>query len=295
MEETPGTPLDPELYRDLVRRALVEDVGPGDVTTSALVPSGAKARATLLAKSTCVLAGLDVAREVCAQVDGRMTWTGAKRDGELCQPGDVIASFYGPASSVLVAERTMLNFLQHLSGIATLTRHFVDAANGALTILDTRKTVPTLRALAKYAVRCGGGVNHRFGLFDGVLIKDNHIRIAGSIAEAVRRVRETIADQVGQADQRRREWAIEVETQSLIEVDQAVEAGVDVIMLDNLSTEDMREAVRRIAGRARIEVSGGIQLDRLAELTTLGVDCVSIGALTHSAPAVDICLDIEIA
>jgi nicotinate-nucleotide pyrophosphorylase (carboxylating) len=201
----------------------------------------------------------------------------------------VIASFYGPASSVLVAERTMLNFLQHLSGIATLTRHFVDAANGALTILDTRKTVPTLRALAKYAVRCGGGVNHRFGLFDGVLIKDNHIRIAGSIAEAVRRVRETIADQ------RRREWAIEVETQSLIEVDQAVEAGVDVIMLDNLSTEDMREAVRRIAGRARIEVSGGIQLDRLAELTTLGVDCVSIGALTHSAPAVDICLDIEIA
>ncbi len=180
-------------------------------------------------------------------------------------------------------ERTALNFLQHLSGIATLTRTFVEAAGGRLTVLDTRKTIPTLRALAKYAVRCGGATNHRVGLYDGVLIKDNHIRIAGTVAEAVRRLRAS-----GSL------LPIEVEAQSLAEVDAAIEAGVDVIMLDNLEEAAMREAVGRIAGRARVEISGGVTLDRMPRLAALGADCVSVGALTHSAPAVDISLELDV-
>src|SRR6185295_1290951 len=173
--------------------------------------------------------------------------------------------------------RQVLNFLQHLSGIATLTRRFVDAAGGRLTILDTRKTIPTFRALAKYAVRCGGGSNHRFGLFDAVLIKDNHIRIAGGVREAIQLVRAAGV-----------KLPIEVEAQSLDQVDAAIEAGVDVIMLDNLDDATIREAVAKIQGAARVEISGGVTLERMHALTTLGADCVSIGALTHSAPAADI-------
>jgi len=188
----------------------------------------------------------------------------------------------GRASSILTAERTALNFLQHLSGIATLTNRFVTATRGRITILDTRKTIPTLRALAKYAVQCGGGTNHRMGLYDAVLIKDNHIRLAGGIAEAIRRVRGRGLD-----------LPIEVEVQSLFEVDQAALARPDVIMLDNLDDDAIAEAVRRIAGRAKIEVSGGITLDRIPALATLGVDVVSVGALTHSAPAADISLEIS--
>src|SRR5689334_4999123 len=180
--------LDPAVYRDLVRRALAEDVGSGDVTTRAIVPPDAMAAATLQAKSPCVVAGLEVAREVFEQVDPGVRFEADVPDGHACHPGDVIARLTGPAASLLVAERTAVNFLQHLSGIATLTRRFVDAAGGRLTVLDTRKTIPTLRALAKYAVRCGGGSNHRFGLFDAVLIKDNHIRLAGGVAEAVQLV-----------------------------------------------------------------------------------------------------------
>jgi nicotinate-nucleotide pyrophosphorylase (carboxylating) len=206
----------------------------------------------------------------------------SKHDGDLCHAEDVIGRVTGPAAALLSAERTALNFLQHLSGIATLTRRFVDAAHGTVTILDTRKTVPTLRALAKYAVRCGGATNHRTGLYDAVLIKDNHIRIAGGIAEAVRRVR------AGEAS-----GPIEVECQSLEEVDQAIAARADVIMLDNLSDAEMREAIARIARRAKVEISGGVTLDRLLLLAALGADCVSVGALTHSAPAADISLEIE--
>lgn len=274
--------LPPDVYRELVRRALAEDLGSGDVTTRAIVPPETVAEATLLAKGTCVLAGLDVAREAFTQADARIRMQVDKHDGDLCHAEDVIGRVTGPAAALLSAERTALNFLQHLSGIATLTRRFVDAAHGAVTILDTRKTVPTLRALAKYAVRCGGATNHRTGLYDAVLIKDNHIRIAGSIEEAVRRVRTSAAA-----------GPIEVECQSLEEVDQAIAARADVIMLDNLDDDAMRDAIGRIARRAKVEISGGVSLDKLLRLAALGADCVSVGALTHSAPAADISLEIE--
>jgi nicotinate-nucleotide pyrophosphorylase (carboxylating) len=275
--------LDPVVYREVVRRAIAEDAGPGDVTTRAIVPAGVQARATMLAKCTCVLAGVDLAHDVFGQVDPGLQFTGIKHDGELCRSGDQIARVQGAAASILTAERTALNFVQHLSGIATLTRQFVDASGGALTVLDTRKTVPTLRPLAKYAVRCGGGVNHRVGLYDGVLIKDNHVRLAGGVAEAVRRFRASGSS-----------LPIQVEAQSLQEVDEALEAAVDAIMLDNLDDAAMREAIRRVGGRARVEISGGITLDRIRLLAMMGADCVSVGALTHSAPAVDISLEVEV-
>ena len=274
------TPLDPALYRDLVRRAIAEDLGAGDITTEAIVPSDVRARGVLLAKGACVLAGLDVAREVFDQVDGSTVFESIKADGQACATGETCGRVSGRAASLLAAERTALNFLQHMSGIATLTRRFVDAAAGRVMILDTRKSVPTLRALAKYAVRCGGGTNHRVGLHDGVLIKDNHIRVAGGIVEAVRRARA-----------RRPGVPIEVETQSLTDVDDALQASADVIMLDNLSDTLVRHAIARIAGRARVEISGGITLERVAMLATVGADCVSVGALTHSAPAADLSLE----
>jgi nicotinate-nucleotide pyrophosphorylase (carboxylating) len=183
---------------------------------------------------------------------------------------------------MLTAERTALNFLQRLSGVATVTRRYVDATGGAITILDTRKTTPTLRVLEKYAVRAGGGTNHRASLDDGILIKDNHIRLGGGVAEVVRKMK---AAQL--------EMPIEIEAQSLEQVDQAIAAGVDVILLDNLPIEEVRVAVRRIAGRAKIELSGGVTLDRIGELARTGADYVSVGALTHSAPAVDLSFELE--
>ncbi len=276
------TPLDPSVYRDLVRRAIAEDLGAGDITTEAIVPDDVRARGVLLAKSPCVLAGLDVAREVFNQIDAATVLDCLKADGDWCMPGETCARVSGRAASLLAAERTALNFLQHLSGIATLTHTFVETAAGRIVILDTRKSVPTLRALAKYAVRCGGGVNHRSGLHDGVLIKDNHIRVAGGIVEAVRRARA-----------RRPGVPVEVETQSLTDVDDALQANADVIMLDNLSDTLVRHAVARIAGRAKVEISGGITLHRLSVLAQLGADCVSVGALTHSAPAADLSLEIQ--
>jgi nicotinate-nucleotide pyrophosphorylase (carboxylating) len=275
-------PIDATVCRDIVRRALAEDVGSGDVTTAATVPASASAKAALVARQPCVLAGLDVAREVFAQVDPALRFEAALRDGNRCEAGQLIARLTGPARAILTGERTALNFLQHLSGIATRTRAFVDASGGRITVLDTRKTVPTLRALARYAVRCGGGTNHRTGLYDGVLVKDNHIRLAGSVAEAV-----------GRARQAAPALPIEVEAQSLDEVRDAVAAGADIIMLDNLDDETMRAAIAAIDGRARVEISGGVTLERMATLATLGADFVSVGALTHSAPAVDISLEID--
>ena len=274
--------LDPVVVRDLVRRALEEDGAARDVTTAATVPPDARGRGTLLAKAALVVAGLDCVREVFAALDGRVRLTPLVADGDACDTGTHIAHVSGPAAALLSGERTALNFLQHLSGIATLTRRFVDAAGGRLAILDTRKTVPGMRALAKYAVRCGGGRNHRRGLDDGVLIKDNHIRLAGGVAEAVGRMRAASA------------LPIEVEAQSLDDVDAAIAAGADTIMLDNLSDAEMAEAVRRIGRRARVEISGGITLDRIPALARIGADFVSVGALTHSAPAADISLEIEI-
>jgi nicotinate-nucleotide pyrophosphorylase (carboxylating) len=282
MKSVPFEPLDPGVYREIVRRALAEDLGWGDVTTEATVTADQRARGILLAKAPCVVAGLDVALEVYRQLDPAVAVRIARADGEPCVPGDVLATLTGSAASLLTAERTALNFLQRLSGIATLTRAFVDAAAGRITILDTRKTTPTLRVLEKYAVRAGGGMNHRSGLDDGILIKDNHIRLAGGVGEAVRRMKAA-----GQ------EMPIEVEAQSLDQVDDALEAGADIVLLDNLSTAEITEAVRRIAGRAKTEISGNVTLARLPELAATGADFVSVGGLTHSAPAVDLSFELE--
>jgi nicotinate-nucleotide pyrophosphorylase (carboxylating) len=282
MKSVPFTPLEPGSYREIVRRALAEDLGWGDVTTEGTIPPDQRARGVLLAKTRCVVAGMAVALEAFRQLDPSVSVRNERHDGDQCAPGDVLASLHGSAASLLTAERTALNFLQRLSGIATMTRRFVEAAGGRVTILDTRKTTPTLRVLEKYAVRAGGGMNHRGGLDDGILIKDNHVRLAGGVEEAVRRMKAA-----GQ------EMPIEVEAQSLEQVDQAVASGADVILLDNLSTADIRAAVRRIGGRAKTEISGGVSLERLPELAATGADYVSIGALTHSAPSVDLSFELE--
>jgi nicotinate-nucleotide pyrophosphorylase (carboxylating) len=274
-------PLAPDAYRDLVRRALAEDVGSGDVTTKATVDETHQARAVLLAKSRCVIAGLDVAAEAFRQLDSAAAVRVHHPDGTPCAPGTEIAEIRGHAAALLTAERTALNFMQRMTGIATLTRQFVEAAAGRITILDTRKTTPLMRTLEKYAVRAGGGVNHRFGLADGVLIKDNHVRLAGGVCAAVARMR---ASNPG--------MPIEVEAQSLSEVADALRAGVDIVLLDNLSTPDIIDAVRQCHGRAKTEISGGVTLARMPELAATGADYVSIGALTHSAPAADLSLEI---
>ncbi len=266
--------LDPSAYRDLVRRALEEDIGSGDVTTLGAVDPQRRSRAQLVAKSPCVIAGLDVAEEAFRQVDQWTVLTRHLQDGDQCPPGVLVAEIDGSAAGLLTAERTALNFLQRLSGIATLTRRFVDAAAGRITVLDTRKTTPTLRALEKYAVRCGGGTNHRAGLYDAVLIKENHARLAGGIRVAVERIRDA-----------GRNLPIEVEAQSLGEVDEALEARADIILLDNLATADIAEST---------EISGGVTLARMPELAVTGADFVSVGALTHSAPAADLSLEIEL-
>ena len=282
MKHVPFEPLDAGLYRDLVRRALAEDFGWGDVTTEGIIDAQQKAHAVILAKSRCVIAGLDIASEAFRQLDPSVTITVRHADSSWCEPGSVVAEYDGHASGLLTAERTALNFLQRLSGIATLTRRFVDAAAGRITVLDTRKTTPLLRALEKYAVRAGGGTNHRSGLDDGILIKDNHVRLAGGVGNAVSRMRA-----------KTREMATEVEAQSLQQVDDALAAGADIILLDNLSTRDIETAVRKCRGRAKTEISGGVTLARMPELAATGADYVSIGALTHSAPAVDLSFEIE--
>jgi len=280
-------PLDPGLYRDLVRRALEEDLGAGDITTDATVAAGQDARGVFLVKADCVVAGIDVALEAFRQAARNgsprpLSFTVRKPDGERCKPGDEIAEVLGSARTLLMGERTALNFLQRLSGIATRARRFVEAAGGRIQVLDTRKTTPTLRALEKYAVRAGGATNHRMGLFDAILIKDNHIRLAGGVGAAVAGVR---GRQPG--------LPVEIEAQSLGQVDEALAAGADIVLVDNLGSEEIREAVRRARGRAKIEISGGVTLERLCELAATGADYVSVGALTHSAPAVDISFEIE--
>jgi len=275
-------PIAPEAYRDLVRQALAEDRGLGDATSDVTIAKGTRARGTIVAKSDLVVAGLDVAAEAFRQLDPRSVFEVRWGDGSRVQPGEVVANVRGDAHALLGAERTALNFLQRLSGIATLTAKFVDAAGGGITILDTRKTTPTLRALEKYAVRAGGGANHRFGLFDLVLIKDNHARLAGGVGAAIRRAR---AASPG--------LPIEVEAQTVAEAGEAVEQGADIILLDNMSTGDIRRAVALIGGRAKTEISGGVTLQRVAELATTGADFVSVGALTHSVTAADISFEIE--
>ncbi len=274
--------LDPALYRDIVRRALDEDMGSGDITTDATVSAAERARGVFLVKTDCVLAGLDVAFEAFRQLDAEVRTTLRRRDGDRCAPGEEVASVTGSARALLTAERTALNFLQRLSGIATRTRLFVNAAAGRITVLDTRKTTPTFRALEKYAVAAGGGANHRFGLFDAILIKDNHVRLAGGVVAAVARVRA-----------KRPDVPVEIEAQSLSQVDEALQGGADIILADNLSLEDLKETVRRARGRAKVEISGGVTLERMPNLAATGADYVSVGALTHSAPAADISFEIE--
>jgi nicotinate-nucleotide pyrophosphorylase (carboxylating) len=282
MKSVPFGPLEPALYVEAVRRALAEDLGWGDVTTEATVDPTLPARGVIVAKCQCVIAGLDVAAETFRQLDPGAEFSPQVHDSDRVSPGTIVAKVTGSAAGMLTAERTALNFLQRLSGIATLTRQYVDAAGGRITILDTRKTTPTLRALEKYAVRAGGGTNHRAGLDDGVLIKDNHIRLAGGVAAALERMKRAC-----------KEMPIEIEAQSLAQVEEVITAGADVILLDNLSIEEVREAIRRVRGRAQIELSGGVTLERIAELSHTGANYVSVGALTHSAPASDLSFELE--
>jgi nicotinate-nucleotide pyrophosphorylase (carboxylating) len=236
----------------------------------------------LVMKSAGVVAGLDVAIESFRQLDPDARVTVLRRDGQWCEPGESIAEITGSARALLTAERTALNFLQRLSGIATLARRFVEASRGRIVVLDTRKTTPTFRTLEKYAVRAGGGTNHRMSLDDGVLIKDNHIRLAGGVRVAVSRVKKAQLP-----------YPVEVEVENLNEVDEALQAGADILLLDNMETADIQEAVRRCRGRAKTEISGGVSLDRIPELACTGADFVSSGALTHSAAAADISFEIE--
>ncbi len=271
-----------EDYLPLIEWALAEDLGEaGDITTAALPDQPAEA--LLLSKADGVLAGSEVFGAVFRRVDPAARVIFRKKDGQPVQPGEPVAVVDGSVRSILAAERTALNFLCYLSGIATETRRFVDAARGKVAILDTRKTLPGYRALAKAAVRAGGGANHRLGLYDLVLIKDNHIDRAGSIGRVVSLVR-------GRWGER---FRIEVECRTQAEVAEALAAGVDIIMLDNMSTEEIRRAVGVIGGRARVEASGNMTLERVKELGGTGVDCISVGRLTHSAMALDFSLDIR--
>ena len=270
---------------EIVTAALVEDLAGGDITTAATVASTARAVARAVAKSALVVAGGDVFARVFYEVDPGLRVERKLADGARAEPGAVLWEVEGSARSILMGERTALNFAQRLSGIATLTSRFVDAvpAGSTLRVVDTRKTTPGLRALERHAVRCGGGKNHRNDLGSAVLIKDNHIAAAGGITAAIERARQNAAHTS----------RVEVEVESLAALDEALAAGADIVMLDNFAPADVTQAVQRARGRALVEVSGGITLERIAELARAGVDVVSVGALTHSAPAADISLDLE--
>jgi nicotinate-nucleotide pyrophosphorylase (carboxylating) len=265
--------------RLIIHEALKEDVGTGDITSVAAIPPESTSNASLIAKSPLVVAGLPFVEETFRQVDPSIVYEALVKDGELMLAGGVIARASGLTRGLLMAERVSLNILQHLSGIATLTARFVgEVAGTQARILDTRKTMPQMREMQKYAVRMGGGVNHRMGLYDGILIKDNHIVGAGGITRAVRKAQAARAD----------DMPIEVECETLDQVREALDCGVDIIMLDNMTVDLMAEAVGIIAGRAKTEASGNVTLDNVREIALTGVDFISVGALTHSAPAADI-------
>jgi len=267
----------------LIELALEEDLGPGDVTTQALIPPDRKGAAQILAKENLVVAGLPVAHRVFQKLESQVQFFSVALEGQGVSPGSVLAQVRGPLAAILTAERTALNFLRRLSGIATYTQKMVHAVSGSsITIVDTRKTTPGWRALEKYAVRVGGAANHRFGLFDGVLIKNNHLAAVGSLTEAVRLARENTHLLL----------KIEVEVTSLAELEEALAAGVDIIMLDNMDEATMAQAVTITGGRAVLEASGSMTLERLPQVAATGVNLISMGALTHSAPAVDIHLRI---
>mgnify|MGYP001465422881 CR=1 FL=1 len=263
----------------IVKTALEEDIGLGDITTEATVEVGVLARAELVAKEDFVIAGLDVAAQVFAELDPEVGFEKLKQDGEKVSRGEVLAWIRGEARILLQGERVALNLLQRMSGIATLTARFVAEVEGTdALVVDTRKTVPGLRILDKYAVRMGGGRNHRTSLYDGVLIKENHVAAAGGISAAISRARKRISHVL----------KIEIETRNLEEVGEALEAGAEVILLDNMSLAELREAVQLIRGRAISEASGGVSLETIREIAETGVDVISVGSLTHSCRAVDI-------
>lgn len=272
-----------DAVRQLVRQALVEDGGTGDATTSAVVPLAARARGVFLAKQDLVVAGLAVARETFLAADPGILWEELEGDGASLAAGRMIARVAGSAHSLLRAERVALNFLQRMSGVATLTRRFVDAVAGTgARIRDTRKTTPLLRELEKYAVVVGGGELHRKALDQAILVKDNHVRLVGSVAEAARRARDGS-----------RGLLVEVEVEQVGQIEEALAAGADMLLLDNFTPESARAGVALIRRRVPVEASGGIRLENVRAYAEAGVDFIAVGALTHSAPAADISLEIE--
>jgi nicotinate-nucleotide pyrophosphorylase (carboxylating) len=275
--------FEPWQIEEMVRRFLSEDVGRGDRTTEAVVPEDLVGRARIEAREPAVIAGLDIAR-ACFDELGSTRWDAQLADGDEAATGAVLVRLEGSLRSILTAERTALNLLQRMSGIATVTRRYVDAIEGtAATLVDTRKTTPGLRALEKYAVRVGGGSNHRAGLDDGILIKDNHVAAAGSVTEAVERARRSIQHGL----------KVEIEVTDLAQLDEAVAAGSDAVLLDNMDPGMVRDAVARAGGKVLLEASGGITLKNIAEYARTGVDLISVGALTHSVRAVDLSLEVE--
>jgi nicotinate-nucleotide pyrophosphorylase (carboxylating) len=270
--------------KDLIERALHEDIGPGDVTSEATIPPDSTSRAVMLAKQFLVVAGLEVARAVFHTLDPNIQFTALVKEGDRVPAGTELVRLSGNTRALLAGERVALNLMQHLSGIATLTAKYVEMVEGLKAqVLDTRKTLPGLRQLEKYAVRVGGGGNHRFGLFDGVLIKDNHVKASGTITNAIKSAREKAHHLL----------KIEVETKTLDEVREALAAKADIIMLDNMPIDMMREAVTIISGRALVEASGNVTIKTIREIAETGVDFISSGSLTHSAPAADISMKIK--
>ncbi|MCZ7938122.1 carboxylating nicotinate-nucleotide diphosphorylase [Agrobacterium salinitolerans] len=279
------SPLPRLIIEPLVRNALLEDLGlAGDITSAAVIPADHRSVVGMAAREPGVIAGLDAAELAFQLVEPAIVMKRHVQDGATVAPGDIIATIEGPSRSLLTAERTALNFLGHLSGIASVTAKIVAAITGTkASVACTRKTTPGLRALEKYAVRAGGGMNHRFALYDAVLIKDNHVAVAGSVREAIRRARQGVGHLV----------KIEVEVDTLIQLHEAMEEGVDAVLLDNMIPEQLREAVEIVAGRAITEASGRINPQTAAAIAATGVDLISIGWITHSAPVLDIGLDFE--
>ncbi|MCK9413793.1 MAG: carboxylating nicotinate-nucleotide diphosphorylase [Prolixibacteraceae bacterium] len=268
----------------IIEQALNEDIGTGDITTNSLIPESMERSATMVAKANGIIAGMEVAEAVFKYLSPQIIWKPFVRDGDAVVKGTLLVEMTGSFRALLTGERLALNFLQRMSGIATMTHLFVEQVAGfGIKILDTRKTVPGLRLLDKYAVKAGGGENHRIGLYDMVLIKDNHIKVAGGIKNAVEQIRKVIPAGM----------KIEVETNTLAEVQQALEMKADIIMLDNMSNEMMRTCAETINHRSKVEASGNMSLERVREVAATGVDYISIGALTHSVTALDISMNIK--
>jgi len=272
------------LVRKLIEEALFEDIGPGDITSEAVIPDEASSTAEIIAKQDLVLAGIIIIREVFRKMDPWVQFTPLAHDGNKVQSGSIIAQVQGKTRSLLAGERVALNLLQHLSGIATHTAKFVEVLKGSRAeILDTRKTLPGLRALEKYAVRMGGGRNHRFGLYDGILIKDNHIAAAGGIIKAMADIRKKVHPLL----------KIEVEVKTLDEVREAMAAGATMLLLDNMPPNLMKQAVNIVGGKVLVEASGNVTLENVKAIAATGVDFISSGSLTHSSPAADISMKIK--